>query len=73
MARVKALVSFAGTVTMGNGEIRDIPEGDDLKDLLRAGYVEEVDGTPEAKENNPSDGASEQSEAPQKKKKGTKK
>ena len=72
MARVKANVSFAGEITMGYGEIKDIPEGDVLKDLLDAGYVEEADGAPEAKEK-PSDGAPEEPEAPQKKKRGTKK
>ena len=36
---VKATVSFAGAVSMGFGEVRDIPEGAVLSDLLRAGYV----------------------------------
>lgn len=36
--RVKALVSFAGAISMGAGEIRDI---DDVaaRDLLSAGYI----------------------------------
>jgi len=40
--RVKALKSFAGKVTMSFGEVREIKDKVVLKDLLRAGYVEEI-------------------------------
>lgn len=36
---VKATVNFSGKINMSRNEIRDIPEGDVLKDLLRCGYV----------------------------------
>lgn len=42
MAKVKAKISFAGVVTMGVGEVRDITDKEILKDLLQAGYVEEI-------------------------------
>lgn len=42
MMKVKALVSFAGQVTMAPGEVRDIKDKAVVKDLLRAGYVEEA-------------------------------
>lgn len=35
----KALVSFAGLVSMAQGEVRDIPEKF-VNDLLNAGYIE---------------------------------
>lgn len=37
---VKALKSFAGAVSMGAGETRDIDDEAILRDLLDAGYVE---------------------------------
>ena len=37
--RVRAKVSFAGEVSMALNEVRDVPEGDVLDDLLRCGYV----------------------------------
>lgn len=40
--KVKALVSFAGMVTMARGEERDILDENVCKDLLRAKYVEEL-------------------------------
>lgn len=40
--KVKAKVSFCGSVTMGLGEVREIQDEDILKGLLKAGYVEEV-------------------------------
>lgn len=40
--KVKALVSFAGSVTMAVGEEKEIKDKAILKDLLRAEYVEEV-------------------------------
>ena len=44
--RVKANISFCGSVCMAQGEIRDIPEGGVLTDLLNAGYVERLDDKP---------------------------
>lgn len=41
MAKVKAKTSFAGLVTMGAGEIKEIENAEILKDLVLAGYVEE--------------------------------
>ncbi|MCF0163193.1 MAG: hypothetical protein HUJ88_11540 [Fusobacterium necrophorum] len=38
---VKALVSFAGSLTMFPGEIREV-NNEVAKDLLDSGYVEEV-------------------------------
>lgn len=43
--KVKALVSFAGQVTMAPGEVRDIKDKVIREDLIRAGYVEEVKTT----------------------------
>ncbi len=40
--KVKAKVSFAGIVTMGVGEVREV-ESKIADDLLRAGYVEKVE------------------------------
>ena len=37
---VKALKSFAGAVSMGAGETRDIDDKAILSDLIAAGYVE---------------------------------
>ena len=37
---VKALTSFAGAVSMGAGETRDIDDKAILRDLIAAGYVE---------------------------------
>ena len=39
----KALVSFAGAVSMGCGEVREISNEEIVKDLLRAGYIEAVE------------------------------
>lgn len=43
MANVKAKTSFAGVVTMGAGEVRNIEDKTVLDDLLAAGYVELVE------------------------------
>ncbi len=40
--KVKATVCFSGKISMREGEERNIPEGDTLTDLLKAGYVKEV-------------------------------
>ena len=38
--KVIAKTSFSGSViSMHEGEVRDVPEGDVLDDLLRCGYV----------------------------------
>lgn len=37
--RVRAKTSFAGAITMALNEVRDVPEGDVLDDLIRCGYV----------------------------------
>lgn len=49
MAKVKAKLSFAGVVTMGVGEVRDITDKAIVKDLVQAGYVEEVKDSSTAK------------------------
>ena len=38
----RALVSFAGQVTMTKGEVGEISDPSIANDLLKAGYVEEV-------------------------------
>lgn len=48
MATVKAKQSFAGIVTMGAGETREITDEKIVKDLVSAGYVEEVKKTTKA-------------------------
>lgn len=63
MAKVEALVSFAGVVTMGIGEVGEISDKGILSDLVAAGYVKVLEA-PKAKE--------ETKEA-EKPKKGTKK
>lgn len=40
----KALKSFSGIVSMRRGEEKDIKDQEVVKDLLRAGYIEEVGG-----------------------------
>ena len=37
--RVRAKCSFAGEVSMALNEVRDVPEGGVLDDLIRCGYV----------------------------------
>lgn len=39
---VKALKSFAGTISMYDGEIREIANDEIAKDLLQAGYIEGI-------------------------------
>lgn len=38
----KALKSFAGAVSMRKGEVKEINDKEIVKDLLNAGYIEEV-------------------------------
>ena len=40
----KALKSFSGVVSMKRGEEKNIEDQEVVKDLLRAGYIEEVGG-----------------------------
>jgi len=61
MAKVKALTPFAGLVTMGIGEIRQIPD-DIARDLIACGYAEEIE----------TEAVSEVDEAPRKKGRGKK-
>ena len=49
MAKVKALVSFAGAISMGKDEVREIDNKTILDDLLNAGYVEAVEATAKPK------------------------
>lgn len=49
----KASVSFGGKVSMSVGEVKDISDVNIAKDLLRAGYIEEVKPAEKAK---PKDG-----------------
>ena len=42
MAKYRALVSFAGKVSMSEGEVRDINNPKIEKDLLNAHYIEEI-------------------------------
>lgn len=38
----KALKSFAGVVSMRKGDVKEINDKEIVKDLLNAGYIEEV-------------------------------
>ena len=42
---LKAIKSFSGTVSMYEGETREIDDAAIVADLLRAGYVEDVKPT----------------------------
>lgn len=42
MAKVKALISFAGKVCMAQNEIGEVADEAILSDLVRAGYVEVI-------------------------------
>ena len=54
--KVKAVIGFAGAVSMAAGEVRDVPE-DVAAPLLKCGYLEAVDvaPAPENKESTPPD------------------
>lgn len=43
--KVRALRSFSGSVSMSRGQEREIQDEYIVKDLLRAGYVEETEKT----------------------------
>jgi hypothetical protein len=38
----KALKSFSGLISMAEGEVKDISDPIIVKDLVKAGYIEEV-------------------------------
>lgn len=38
----KALISFSGIVSMRQGEVKNITDKAVIRDLLKAGYIEEV-------------------------------
>jgi len=42
----KAIKSFSGLVSMKKGEVREIENDNIVKDLLNAGYIEEVGAKP---------------------------
>ena len=47
----KALKSFGGKISMKKGEVKDINDEDIVKDLINAGYIEEIkEETKEIKE-----------------------
>lgn len=46
----KALISFSGIISMSKGEIKEIKDKEIIKDLLKAGYIEEVKSTKKKKE-----------------------
>lgn len=49
-AQYRALVSFTGKISMSRDQVREISDRDIVKDLLNAGYVEEVAKTTPKKE-----------------------
>jgi hypothetical protein len=46
----KALISFSGLISMTKGQVREIKDKEIIKDLLKAGYIEEVKSTKKKKE-----------------------
>ena len=46
----KALVSFSGKLSMSKGQVKEIKDKEIIKDLLKAGYIEEVKSTKKKKE-----------------------
>jgi hypothetical protein len=45
----KAKVNFSGVVSMNVGEVQDIADVNIAKDLLKAGYIEEIKPAEKAK------------------------
>ena len=43
MAKIKALKSFSGLVSMVKGEVRDIEDDFIVNDLIRSGYCEDLE------------------------------
>lgn len=48
--KIKALTSFAGSLTMGKGQVMECDDEVVLQDLLKAGYIERVDEPKEPEE-----------------------
>jgi hypothetical protein len=46
----KALKSFCGKITMNKGQMKEITDKEFAKNLLKAGYIEEVKSTKKKKE-----------------------
>lgn len=46
----KALVSFSGLISMSKGQVKEIKDKEIIKDLLKAGYIEEVKPTKKKKD-----------------------
>lgn len=46
----KALVSFSGLISMSKGQVKKIKDKEVIKDLLKAGYIEEVKTTKKKKD-----------------------
>ena len=46
----KALICFSGLISMTKGQVREIKDKEIIKDLLKAGYIEEVKTTKNKKE-----------------------
>lgn len=46
----KALISFSGKVSMSKGQVKEIKDKEIIKDLLKAGYIEEVKTTKKKKD-----------------------
>ena len=42
----KALISFCGLCTMSKGKVRELPDNEITKDLLRCGYIVPVEESP---------------------------
>ena len=63
----RALISFSGLISMAEGEIKEIADKAMAKDLLNAGYIEEV--TPD----HPSDAPAEEKPKDKPRKKSTRK
>ena len=48
--KVKALTSFAGKISMFEGEVREIADDAIAKDLINARYIEAIEEKPAPKE-----------------------
>ena len=46
----KALISFSGKISMSKGQVKEIKDKEIIKDLLKAGYIEEVKTTKKKKD-----------------------
>lgn len=46
----KALITFSGKVSMVKNQVKEIKDKEIIKDLLKAGYIEEVKPTKKKKE-----------------------